>query len=306
MLQNLLRAHRRREHAFTLIEVIVAVVVLGILATIAIPGYGQAQRSAIVSSIKSDIRNSVNAVLEQSDSMLEFTTPDHFDEYATVTNGNSVTLFVDGDEEQVACIWGSHAFGENDVESFYWSSDTGTIGSGTCIGLNSDVITGGYEEGVSPNSPSTDPGSEEGTGDTGITNPPPPETDGDAPPGVVLEPTAEPNEPEPTPAPGEEGTGDSEVTPVPEPEPSTPPATEDHHVGPPPVEDPRNKYPVCHNNNGKKSYNLLMLPLASILSGHTGDSHQGGKDIIPPISHGRFAGQHWNPAGIAIFQTYCT
>lgn len=297
----ILNARKRAEQGFTLLELIVAISILGLLAAIAIPAFGAVQRQAITASIKSDIRNSVNAVLERSDSMLKFTTPEHFDAYATVTNGNSVSLFVDGDEEQVACIWGNHVFSETDVVSFYWSSETGRIGEDSCFGLDSDVVTGGYTDGTGGNpdvTPAPAPTPDSGTG-ADTNNPPAPPSDPSA--GAIPEATTAPNEPAPaptatptpTPAPGS-GTGAGGTTPG--------------TGGEEPPRDvnmsSRNKFPVCHNS-GTNKYNLLMLPLPAILNGHSGMSHQGGLDIIPPITEGRFAGQNWNAAGWELFKKYC-
>lgn len=47
------------EEGFTLVEVIIVVLVLGIIAAIAIPVFSGQQRAGIVGSIKSDIKNTV-------------------------------------------------------------------------------------------------------------------------------------------------------------------------------------------------------------------------------------------------------
>jgi type IV pilus assembly protein PilA len=52
---------RRSENGFTLIELLIVVVVIGLLAAIAIPKFGNSKERAIVSQMKSDLRNMVTA-----------------------------------------------------------------------------------------------------------------------------------------------------------------------------------------------------------------------------------------------------
>ena len=52
--------HRKR-HGFTLIELLIVVVIIGILATIAIPKFANTKEKAYVAQMKSDLRNLVNS-----------------------------------------------------------------------------------------------------------------------------------------------------------------------------------------------------------------------------------------------------
>jgi len=56
-MQNIWRARR----GFTLIELLIVVVIIGILASIAIPKFGNTKSKAYVTAMKSDLRNLVTA-----------------------------------------------------------------------------------------------------------------------------------------------------------------------------------------------------------------------------------------------------
>ena len=51
------RSRKARRQGFTLIELLIVVVIIGILAAIAIPKFGNTKEKALVAAMKSDLRN---------------------------------------------------------------------------------------------------------------------------------------------------------------------------------------------------------------------------------------------------------
>lgn len=163
------------EEGFTLIEIMIAVVIIGILAAISAMVMGAQIRSSHIATLKSDIRSNTPYVLDVKGKIV---TPEYFASQVKSTGTNVVSLAVDGSNEpggtQIACIWGSRFFGDNDVESYYWSSENGKLESGTCLGKYPDaVIVGTSDPAEEPvEEAPTDPEHPEVGGENGGGEPP--------------------------------------------------------------------------------------------------------------------------------------
>ena len=64
----------RNEQGFTLLELIVVTVILGLLAALAIQGYGKIKERTYVTAMKADLRNLLTAEVVFSTDSLRFTT----------------------------------------------------------------------------------------------------------------------------------------------------------------------------------------------------------------------------------------
>lgn len=80
----------RTSRGFTLIELLIAVVILGLLASIAIPKFANTKDKAVITSMKSDLRNLVTA--EESYFAENVTYTDNLGTRFTASAGVTVTI----------------------------------------------------------------------------------------------------------------------------------------------------------------------------------------------------------------------
>jgi type IV pilus assembly protein PilA len=94
----------RNQKGFTLIELLIVVVIIGILASIAIPRFGATRERAFVSAMQSDLRN-VMTIQEQwyANPLSEYSYSDDLTELqVTPSSGVNLSITLDGTQAYTA------------------------------------------------------------------------------------------------------------------------------------------------------------------------------------------------------------
>lgn len=285
---------KRQEDGFTIIELALVCVIIGVLSAIAIPFFGSQREDAIEATLVSDVRNAAMEMEKQaifSEDGYAPEVPATFFE----SDGNMVVIDSSGSSNYSYCIIGSNP----DYEDMflYYHSDNRVV--------TRDMKTCGFvpieEMGPLPLSPIVEPAPVV----TPMPTPTPTPSATTAPAEMPVPVTPSPSAAAPAPS------SSPTKTPVPSPSPSPTkapvvvvpvkpapaPAPAAKTIAPAPAgyDNPKNKkYKICHNGKG------LELPLPGIINGHSGHK----EDIIPVIP-GQFTGQNWTIQGAAIWKNNC-
>ena len=132
--QNALNRRKKGEKGFTLVELLVMVLIIGILAAVAVPIYLNQRKSAWRSSVQSDVKNA-SLVLEtistnHNGKLSGITAPGKCDAPSCVIDGEKVT--VSADNHLAIVIKDNNTYtitGTNDnlKEKVVYDSSTGSI-----------------------------------------------------------------------------------------------------------------------------------------------------------------------------------
>lgn len=115
---------KRNEEAFTLLELIIVVVIIGILAVIAIPIFVNQQESASGATLKTDLRNAATVMVTEKASKGKF--PAYIPSFNTTSPNNQILLDPANSGPDGFCLVGQNTA---TAEILYYSSTKGAVTS---------------------------------------------------------------------------------------------------------------------------------------------------------------------------------
>lgn len=123
---------RNDEDGFTLVELLVVIIIIGILATIAIPAFLAQRSRANLAAMKSDLRNVASRAETFYTDNLTYNDFEVDAEYTTFTSSPDVvlTLLPANTSSDGYCVSAVHP--RVDEEWRYWSTGSPTLSQGSC------------------------------------------------------------------------------------------------------------------------------------------------------------------------------
>ncbi len=127
--------HQHGERGFSLVELLVVIVVIGLLAAIAIPSYLSQRHRALDVTVQHDLRTAATAI--EAARTAEGELPSAADDVradAALSTGTTIDVVVDGEDY---CLVGDHSSGPGPTHPWVYDTARGglvTDASATCAG----------------------------------------------------------------------------------------------------------------------------------------------------------------------------
>lgn len=123
------RLNSDREEGFTLVELMIVIVVIGILAAVSIPIFANQQKAAIAASVQSDVANARSFIPSPTTGRMSETAD--ISKKVTVTDSNVGVYYLSSNKLE-ACYQVTHEYSATDKVSYKFLTSVGKVQEGTC------------------------------------------------------------------------------------------------------------------------------------------------------------------------------
>lgn len=128
----------RRETGFTLLEITIVILIIGLLAVIAIPIYSNQVREAALATLNQDLKaTAIDVGVRQNGDLKDdvLITNEQFNAFKSESENNTLELhnFTRPSGKIEYCVEGTHTFSSTDKVVRHYNLTTRAVGEGPCV-----------------------------------------------------------------------------------------------------------------------------------------------------------------------------